>query len=451
MLILGGNQLAVGYDVDNSLRFDDGSSENLNRTPSTATNRRTFTVSFWVKKTREDGEDKIFGASPSGVNYPTYIMFGDNVNNALTVGKYSGSHDFRLTTTQLFRDPSAWYHIVVAFDTTQAISSNRIKIYVNGNQVTNFQTSDYPSLNYETDINNTSFHQIGIIGGASSGFFDGYLCEFVLIDGQQLAPTSFGEFDVDTGIWKPIAVSGLTFGTNGFYLPFQNSAALGQDDSGNGNNFTVVNLTSNDQMPDTCTNNWCTINPLHEVNATNLAQGNLQYSAPGGNVAQYMGTMGMSKGSWYYEFRPRSGNVDYQIGIAEAPATPPGGNDYQRWTYKSSGSLEFAGGATGGWGSSYGNGDVIGISMDVDNGTFKAYKNGTLSGTKTGLNTDITWLPHFVGYNSPTVDVNFGQDSTFAGATTAGGNTDAAGYGDFKQSVPADHYALNTKNLAEYG
>ena len=453
IIIPANSAVGGGYDVDNSLRFEWADAGNLNKTLGTATNRKKFTISTWVKRS------DLYTNGASRSNYVIAAGTSANTNvdelyfrfDTIDFSAYeSSSTKFQLRSDALFRDVAAWYHLVIAFDSTQGTSSNRIKIYVNNVQITDWDIETYPSQNLEPLFNKNVQHMIGrVLDGAK--YYGGYMSEFVFIDGQQLDPTSFGEFDEDSGTWKPISVSGLTFGNNGFYLEFKDSSALGADTSGNSNNFTVVNIAANDQMPDTCTNNWCTINSLNAVNSTNLAEGNLQYSAPGGGVAQYVGTMGMSTGSWYYEFRPRSGTVDYQIGIAEAPATPPGGNDYQRWTYKNNGRLEFVGSSTAGWGSTYTNGDVIGISMDVDNGTFKAYKNGTLSGTKTGLDTDITWLPHFVGYGGPTVDVNFGQDSTFAGATTAGGNTDADGYGNFKYAVPTDHYALNTKNLAEYG
>ena len=137
----------------------------------------------------------------------------------------SEAFNWRLQLNRKFRYVSAWYHIIISRDTTQATASDRVKIYVNGVQETSFATSTYPSLNYDGFINNTDPHSIGS-GGANNMLFDGYMAEVCFIDGQQLDPTSFGEFDEDTGIWKPINVSGLTFGTNGFYLDFENSGSL---------------------------------------------------------------------------------------------------------------------------------------------------------------------------------------------------------------------------------
>ncbi len=478
MLIVGGNQSAAGgYDVANSLRFNDGSSDSLNRTPSTASDRRTFTVSFWAKKTKEGGEDKIFGAAPSGVNNPTYIMFGDNVSNALTVAQYTGSHTFRLTTTQLFRDPSAWYHIVVAFDTTQATSSNRIKIYVNGNQVTDFQTSSYPSLNLQTDVNNTSYHQIGITGGASTGFFDGYLCEFVLIDGQQLDPTSFGEFDEDSGVWKPIDVSGLTFGTNGFYLPFENSAALGQDDSGNGNNFTVNNLTSIDQSTDTCTNNYSTMSPIIPsysgggISPATFSEGNLNVS--GSSTYWYaFGGFQVSQGKWYWEGKVISISGSYEgtgfgfqdmENLYNPSASYPSNNIY---VYGNDGDTRDPTNGATSYGSSYTTNDIIGIAMDLDNGYGYFSKNGVWqnsgdpesgasgTGAAFSLNPAATgqfFAPFVADDSTTTSSVQFSLNFGSPAFSISSGNSDGAGYGNFEYAVPSGYYALNTKNLAEYG
>jgi hypothetical protein len=168
---------------------------------------------------------------------------------------YTGSFQLKLITSQVFRDMSAWYHIVVAVDTTQATDTNRVKIYVNGSQVTSFLSTLYPSQNTDTSVN-----QSGApcrVGAGTSLYFNGYMSDVYLIDGQQLAPSDFGEFDEDSGIWKPIAYEG-TYGTNGFYLEFKDSSALGDDTSGNGNDFTVNNLTSIDQTTDTPTNNFAT-------------------------------------------------------------------------------------------------------------------------------------------------------------------------------------------------
>jgi hypothetical protein len=217
-LILPSNSISAGgYEVDNSLRFDDGSSDYLNRTPASAGNRKTFTISFWIKRANIVDSRLISCHSANSDAGNFEIDFGSS--NFRIV---AWDTTFRVTN-RVFRDPSAWYHFVTAVDTTQSTANDRIKIYVNGVQETSFSTLNNPSQNADTGFNQASTTRIGVASNALNGYFDGYMTEVCFIDGQALDPTSFGEFDEDTGIWKPIDVSGLTFGTNGFYLDFENS------------------------------------------------------------------------------------------------------------------------------------------------------------------------------------------------------------------------------------
>ena len=240
----------ASYQVANSARFD-GTTAYLNRTPGSASNRKTFTFSTWIKRSGTSGDSvhqDIF-SSDAGDD-ESYIHFvSDSLQIYSTLpasaGASAGDPACVLITTQKFRDFSAWFHIVVAVDTTQGTASNRVKLYINGTQVTSFSTETYPDQNYQFATNAAVAHMIAR-RPAGSKFLPGYLAETVLIDGTALAPTSFGEFDSDSGIWKPKDVSGLTFGTNGFYLDFEDSSALGNDAAGS-NNFTVNNLTSIDQ------------------------------------------------------------------------------------------------------------------------------------------------------------------------------------------------------------
>jgi hypothetical protein len=261
--------LISGYNVANSLRFNSGSSDFLNKTFGTATNRKIFTISVWAKRSKL-GDPNVGATSMAmfsgGISNSaqTTLEFSneDRFSFADIASPYSG-YNFIIRSNALLRDISAWYHLVVAFDSTQATASNRIKLYLNGSQVTSLYNSDYPTLNYEPYMNNNIVHRIGntMDNTFLDRFYNGYLSEFNFIDGQALTSSSFGETDTLTGIWKPKAYIG-TFGTNGFYQKYANSAALGTDSSGNGNNFTVNNLTSVDQSTDTPTNNFCTGNPL---------------------------------------------------------------------------------------------------------------------------------------------------------------------------------------------
>ena len=232
-----------GFQVNNSAMFDFASAEYLTRTPTTAGNRRTWTWSGWVKRSGL--------GNPGGPN-TSHDLFGVGAGSrlrftsgdALRLESPSGNHTF--ITTQLFRDPHAWYHIVLAFDSTQATDTNRRKLYVNGSQVTDFSSTTFTELgqNAEWNINSTSEHQIAKSNLAD--YFGGYLAEVVLVDGSALGPTSFGETD-DNGVWRPISIedAGLTFGTNGFYLPFTTSAGLGQDYSGSSSETKVQENTYN--------------------------------------------------------------------------------------------------------------------------------------------------------------------------------------------------------------
>jgi hypothetical protein len=222
--------ISTGYDIDNSLKFEADNSESMARTNSSEGNKQICTLSMWVKRT-ELADSFFFTA---GDNADPFFLFGfyqDKIYWSTTAGVSAGGV---MQTNRVFRDTSAWYHIILAIDTTQGTDTNRYKLYVNGIQETSFGTANYPSQNDNLEIMDDVPQDVG---GYTSYFLSGYLAEFVAIDGQALAPTEFGEFDADSGIWKPIDVSGLTFGTNGFYLDFKDSANLGNDASG-GLDFT---------------------------------------------------------------------------------------------------------------------------------------------------------------------------------------------------------------------
>ena len=446
LIIPANSAVGGGYDVDNSLRFNSGSSDYLNRTPGSAGNRKTFTISTWIKRGVLGINTSIF-ASGTASNNQTKCRFRDDPDGALFFdNEASGSSNMRLETSQLFRDVSAWYHIVLAVDTTQGTDTNRVKIYVNGSQVTSFSTETYPSLNLDLFVNATNEFDVGReLGG---GYFDGYMSEFVLIDGLQLDPTSFGEFDEDSGIWKPISVSGLTFGTNGFYLDFEDSAALGDDVSGNGNDFTVNNLTAIDQTTDTPTNNFATWNPLYAYGNQTITEGNLRLAT--GTSGASVGTIAVNTGKWFWEQKCISIVDDFRImGISKLVA---GTSLYDTSVYYRSSAQKAINNIASSYGATLANNDIVGLAVDVDAKTIIFYKNGTSQGSidissvySTG-DYIIPALPQSGGATQ-TVDINFGNPPF----TISSGNTDGNGYGNFEYAVPSGYYALNTKNLAEYG
>lgn len=451
--IAAGGQLDTGsYQIDNSLLFNDGDSPYLSRSFTSVTNTKKFTASFWFK--------------PSQIPQSNYSGFldvgGDNAfalvsDNTLYFFEGGGSQ-FYWRPKRLFRDCSAWYHIVLACDSTLATQTDRVKIYVNGVRETDFYNNSGPSQNYDFAINTTGNTRYIGTKLTTSSYYDGYLAEFYQIDGQQLAASDFGEFD-DSGIWKPIAYTG-TFGNAGYYLDFENSGSLGADQSGNGNNFTPVNLASVDQFADTPTNNFCTLLNRGD-NATvgnDLIQGNLAFSGTTLNAA-LQGTHGFSSGKWYWEVEnAATSGATASPGIMSERHSGYFGTDNYTWScFLFSGDLYYGPGQVGSLGG-FANGDILNIAVDMDNKKAWFGKNGsyfnsgnpatgtnpTFTGSQ-GLPSDQIVYPASQEYNS--ASFNFGcPPPTFA---IASGNSDANGYGNFEYSVPSGFYALCTKNMAD--
>ena len=466
--ILPGNSATGGFDVANSLRFNDGSSDYLNRTLSGSGNTKKFTISFWQKLGTGFSADR--AVISGGADANNYLIVRNSSSQTIQILEtVSGSDHTNLVTNRLFRDVSAWYHIVVAIDTTQGTDTNRVKLYVNGTQETSFSTATYPGQNDDLQFNNNTAHAIGRRQPQGNIYMDGYLAEFVFVDNQQLAPDQFGEFDEDSGIWKPIDVSGLTFGTNGFYLDFEDSSALGNDKAGS-NNFTVNNLTAIDQATDTCMNNYAVLNPLDNYYASStFSEGNCKIVTSSGNMSYNTGTIAVSQGKWYVEAKVVD-NADsnyHHFGIAETPSTST-----SNWLGVSATHYGLTGYDGKIWrnnsGTAYGvsttTGDIVGMYIDLDNNKLYFAKNGTLMNSGTGHSitaaASTTNGYYLISYgdwenaSTATWEVNFGSPTY----SVSSSNTDDNGYGNFEYSpnITGDgaakkFYALNTKNLAEYG
>jgi hypothetical protein len=451
-VILPTNSASGGYDITNSLRFNSGSSDDLSRTPATAGDRQKWTYSVWLKRSIISGSNQsIFATNIDGNNRFSFRFEPDELHIFDLV---AGSFAYQINTNALFRDVSAWYHIVIAFDTTQATDTNRVKIYVNGVQITSFASASYPTQNSNTPVNNTVLHRIG--SDSSGDYLNGYLSEVYLIDGQQLTPSSFGETDEDTNIWKPKAFSG-SFGTNGFYLQFKNSASLGTDSSGNGNTFTVNNLTSVDQSTDTPTNNFCTLNPLISAGSDSgnkqvLSEGNLYVTGNQASWCHSRGTMSYSVGKWYWEAKITGKIADMNIGVSNTGTNMFGGTVQSlsgNTTIYPEGDKNINGTITTGVFTAYSLGDIIGIAHNADANTVTFYKNGSaiLSDQSVSGGNDTTWTPASAVYNTTGFfSFNFGSP-----IYSANSYTDGAGYGNFSYAVPSGYYSLNTKNLATFG
>jgi hypothetical protein len=429
------------YQISRSVRLRSSASAYLNRTLTTPTNNKIWTYSVWVKKARPTSNyDSLFSVSDSKV-----FRFG-NTGSDFILNFIDTNTGWYFTTTQVFRDPSAWMHLVLVIDTTDATAGNRTKVYVNGIQVTAFSAKTDPSQNAASSFNTTVAHYIGQ-APASGHYFDGYMTEINFIDGQALTPSSFGETNAITGVWQFKKYAG-TYGTNGFYLNFSDNstaAALGTDFSGNSNTWTVNNISvtsgaTYDSMLDVPTlyadggngrGNYCTWSPLGTQIATyttSITNGNLtaSYNAAT-NVARINGTLGVSSGKWYFEFEATAGSP--MIGFATtdgANAYVYDGNAANKRNYApiTSGSPTSAA-----YGATWNTTNIIGVALDLDAGTLVFYKDNVSQGTAySSLSGTFTPIFGFQGGTTVTGAGNFGQQP-------------------FTYTPPSGFVALNTFNL----
>ena len=443
--IAGGTQ-DTGYEISNSLRFNDDDSAYLSRTPSSASNRKTWTWSGWIKRSNISLNIVLFSADDT-VGHGIYLATDDKLYLTKSgVGNYG-------IDAQL-RDVSAWYHIVVAVDTTQTGMSNIVKFYINGVQRTASGTTLY-STNDDTNINNNSVHNIGRFSKNSSFYYDGYLSEVNFVDGSQLTPSSFGETN-DNGVWVPKKYTG-SYGTNGFFLEFKqtgtsaNSSGIGADTSGNDHHFTPSNLAATDITVDTPTNNFATLNSIAPVGS--YAEGNLRYTTSTTDGEWSTSTISISTNAkWYCEVKAISktagAGIYYQVGVTKGNAS-----DFTyRALYRSDGAI-YVGGSNTATFSSYTDNDIISIAYDSSNRNVTFYKNGNSEGTVTAPSLPSTSDDYFFGASSLSGGNTFITEWNFGNApfSISSGNSDANGYGNFEYAVPSGYYSLNTKNLAEYG
>jgi len=405
------------YTVDYSARFNDNDSAYLTRTLG-AGDTKKWTWSGWVKISEDIINSKsLFSCNSSRPNgfYINYGFAGTYPSIALDI-YFNGTRNIRYADISV-RDVSAWYHIVVALDTTQATDSDRLKLYINGSDVPlpNTNGGGWPPLNSDGDFNSAIVHSISRRESVPDDYFDGYLSQVCFIDGQQLDPTSFGENK--NGVWVPKNVSGLAFGTNGFYLDFSNSAALGTDVSGNGNNFTSSGLTSSDQVIDTPTNNFPTWNPLLSglpSGTPTLSDGNLTALTTGAGSGHAYATMAIPEsGDWYWEVTWDTGTY-WLAGIAEIDRSTVYIPLAKSVMYHSNGFFyQDATTHTGYTAAS--TGDVVGIRANVDTGTVSFYLNNTLLDTFTydvkGMFPQTGDASGTAGVNTISATANFGQSS----------------------------------------
>ena len=476
-LILPGNVASAiggGYEVANSCRFNSFDTPQMHKTPGSAGNLDNWTLSVWIKRSNissagNNSYKTIFGIyAASGANQEgLHIQDDDVMYYQFWQG---GSKVGEIKTNRKFRDVGAWYHIVIAYDSTNGTAGDRIKMYVNGVRETSFSTTTDPTSGLNSQMGGTDKLQIGCIN--TTNHFDGYMAEVVYVNGSTLDATSFGEFDEDSPtIWKPKDVSGLTFGTHGFYLDFEDSSNLGNDANG-GTDLTEVNLAATDQSSDSPTNNFATLNPLNvpTSNAPVMSEGNLKTITMNADPGYFGGTstIGMSQGKWYAEIKDTDDNGVGCFGITFNPGeVARNGASFSAqiedsFVYANTGKIYSS--ATGTSGSSYGNtftdGDIIGIALDMDNNKLYFSKNGTWQNsgnpesgaTGTGaisITANETYFFYLtdVGGTLGTYECNFGSPPY----AISSGNADANGYGNFEYAVPSGYLALCTKNLGSDG
>ena len=462
-----------GYTISRSVRLRSSASAYLNRTPTVASNRTTWTWNAWIKRGGIGATDYTLFSAGTSATDTTDINFSANSGGDVLLirNRVASTNLFILQTTPVYRDPAAWYMVTAAFDTTQATAADRFKLYVNGVQVTVFSTATYGAQNSNTYVNATNAHRIGA-SAATAAFFDGYLTEINFVDGQALTPTSFGETDAVTGVWKPKKYTG-TYGTNGFYLNFSDNSSntattIGKDYSGNGNNWTPNNISvttgvTYDSMLDVPTlyadggngrGNYAVLNPLGITasSTTGTANGNLQYASTGNSTGQQtrLGSIGLTSGKWYFEWIQSAGTSDAMGGFANSSFNLYSGNpdgNSNCWGFQFNNGTPNVTKKNGATATqifaSSANNDVMMIAVDLDALKIWIGKNGTWSesgvpstGTNaqfTNLTSGSTWYAFVRGGGgagaTTTVNVNFGQQP-------------------FSYTPPTGFVALNTQNLS---
>jgi len=481
--VVGGNE-SKGYDVENSLRFNSGDSARLTEDFSSAS-RQTFTFSTWFKRSKLSTTMSLLSSGTS--NSERTSLFINSDDTVRFFSSESAAVAKLIKSNAVLRDPSAWYHLVLRYDSTQSTNTDRIRFYLNGSEMTYQSSPTYPAQNNSSIyIGSDDTHGVGCLfyGSTATEFFDGYMAETHYIDGTSYDHTQFGEFN-NNGVWIPKKYTG-GYGTNGFYLEFKqtgtsaNASGIGADTSGNDNHFTPTNLAALDVTEDTCTNNFATFSPLGRVTGTvTLSEGNCKIEGSSdANASGQHGTIAFTAGKWYLEMKATDSTTT-QLGFltvnssARGDNTPDGNGGmnyhYANIYYQYNNSairVQNTGGGTltdatvsGGSNSSLGgfsDGDILMFALDMDNNRAYFGKNGTwfnsgnpANGTNYfSLQTDVAdGVTFYAGVDSNTgTELNTGNPSF----SISSGNNDGK-YGNFEYEVPSGYYAMCTKRLAEFG
>ncbi len=450
--------VSTSYDVDNSLKFEPDNSEYLKwtniSTYATSARKKTFSFSVWFKISELGVQRTIWSTAANG-----YLLL--QADGELKWQQSYASSVKVLQTNRVLRDTSAWYNVIVAVDTTQSTEANRQRIYINGVEETSFSTSTYPSQNDEADNVYESFHSLGAYN-ASSIFWSGYMCDVAFISDAQITPSDVGEFDSGSGIWKPKSYSGGS--APSYFLEFKDSSDLGSATGLDAD--TLNNITAADQSTDTCTNNFCTLNPLVNFKYTTngITEGATEFGDnTGGGVGGAFGTFAVTQGKWYWEVKLTQQNAHY-IGISAVDdgdnvfaSTDPQDENSSFVFNISVARIEYVNSGTKSYGSAdaftdfHSAGDIIGIALNMDDNQISIYGNGTLqSGVANSSIYDAAnkMVVPFHGTINDECQYNFGGYSVW---TPSSAVSDQNNYGTFEYAPPSGYYSLCSKNLAEFG
>jgi len=462
--------ISTGYEIDNSIKLEDDNDEFLTRTNASGTNRKTWTVSVWFKQTELASMRNSYTEIWDGGVFGEGTRMGmDNTDRFwIDIGGGTGNTgtNYRNFSTLKLRDTSAWYHLVVALDTTQSTAANRLKVWLNGTEITAWDQQQIPAQNYQCAVEAGVTMTWGAYNATYHGF-SGYLAECNYVDGVTATQNDFGEYDDDSGIWKPKEYTG-SYGTNGCYLDFELSSDLGANAKGNDVNFTLNNITAADQATDTPTNNFTTFNIIRRYNQDRISftEGGTVVNTTSGNTwTTVFNTMAVNKGKWYWE-----GELYTNEGLQMFGQTP------QPWTEininidwylgqrsdKQNGAGYYGSGDDVYYEATYANssasttGDIISVAMDCDNNKVHFAVNGVYTNSSNPVNNTngFAMLDDYQYFAMATYIGSYAFKANFGGYTTisiSSAASDANGYGTFEYAPPSGYYALCTKNLEEFG
>jgi len=432
----------------------------LFRNFTSAGDRKTFTFSAWVKFSDDTSISTLFATGADSENRLVFIRHNSGSGSTLKVdGKTSTNQTIEVRTNRSFRDINAWYHIVLRVDTTQNTAADRVRIYVNGVQETSFAQSTYPSQDYDTEVNKTANHMVGRYSYSASNYLNGYMSHVAFVDGASLAPTTFGETDPTSGIWEFKAPSGVTWGTNGFHLKFENSSNLGLDSSSNTANWTSQGDLK--QALDTPSNVYATMNSISTDQTLTNGNTTAQHSGSGDNYQTSPSTLAMISGKWYCECKVTADSNYPAIGIATTNSIEATklesdwiGKTSNSYGYYLDGEIYNNGSTVATGQTTFATNDIVGMALDLESAqnTLKFYKNGSLVYTQNIADTPQGWYFACTNQGTRTSARNFFNFGNGFFGTTAIASAGSNGNGSlFEYDVPSGHYALNTKNINTYG